>query len=466
MPVHYRELVRPAETSGTERHPDVSYDWYRFLAPTVLFFYMLLYVQMPFAETQTEFKHLQIIPPGLYWAAYYVYDLSVHLLVCVLMFCAHVLFDRAGALTAAEHAQLAGWYAMYGVANLPLIYVVGQVFGSLSTVFSVLTYMFVVPSVPALIFTMSASSLERYADWVNVLLVMPDYALRHALNVFLLTHSPFSGDRSEPSPTPELGVLSLCKVYAYMAVVAVVLMAFLVLVLENIYRRAVLVRILRCYRPVLRALRCGRGRQKTNAASVEDEAAISGALDQQTAAVDGERDQTDAVCSAQRQADFAIVVSKLRKVYDELTAVAGVDFTVRRGECFGLLGMNGAGKTTAFKMMTRQLTITEGGIYINGLDSRRDATRYRFLFGYCPQADALNGWMTAYETLKYMGMARGTRWGDLHGEVQKLLDSTDLTAYGNVLASRCSGGTKRKLNTAMAIVRERAFYSIFAYSKN
>lgn len=122
------------------------------------------------------------------------------------------------------------------------------------------------------------------------------------------------------------------------------------------------------------------------------------------------------------------------------------------GDCFGLLGMNGAGKTTIFKMMTCDLTITNGEIYFNGVSSIKHPNKSKFMSGYCPQIEALNTFMTGYETIKYISMIRGIPFNRLHTDVMKLLEKTDLLAYAHVPIKLYSGGTKRKLNTAIAIV--------------
>lgn len=164
-----------------------------------------------------------------------------------------------------------------------------------------------------------------------------------------------------------------------------------------------------------------------------------------------EADLTDSVVKDNSIDNYAIVVSNLKKSFDEFEAVRNVSLTVKRGECFGLLGMNGAGKTTTFQMMTRQLTITRGEIFFNGINSLQNPSKYRFMFGYCPQNDALNTFMTAYETIKYMAMLRGMAGDQIDGEVKKLIRATDLTEYADVPVKYYSGGTKRKLNTAIAI---------------
>lgn len=76
---------------------------------------------------------------------------------------------------------------------------------------------------------------------------------------------------------------------------------------------------------------------------------------------------TELVVKEKQIEDYPIVVSNLQKCYGNVNAVNGINFTVKKGECFGLLGMNGAGKTTTFKMMTRDITMSNGEIYFNGI---------------------------------------------------------------------------------------------------
>lgn len=80
--------------------------------------------------------------------------------------------------------------------------------------------------------------------------------------------------------------------------------------------------------------------------------------------------------------------------------------------------------------------------------------QYKFMFGYCPQVDALNTFMTPFETIKFMAMVRGTALSEIDADVRQLLKNTDLDSYTNVKVKNLSGGTKRKLNTAMAMVSQ------------
>lgn len=147
-----------------------------------------------------------------------------------------------------------------------------------------------------------------------------------------------------------------------------------------------------------------------------------------------------------------LVVSKVQKTFFDFPAVKGVDFIVDQGQCFGLLGMNGAGKTSIFKMMTLNSSITNGQISSFGLDSRQDKSRYQKQFGYCPEMSALLDFMTSYEILRYMAWIKGTPYALLDAEANQWLGRMDLVKYKNVPISDYSGGTKRKLNTALSMI--------------
>ena len=88
-------------------------------------------------------------------------------------------------------------------------------------------------------------------------------------------------------------------------------------------------------------------------------------------------------------------------------AVNGISFGVDYGECFALLGVNGAGKSTTFKALTRDILPTTGLITINGLSVRKQFADIRKIIGYCPQYDPLFPSLTVLETLKFFALIKG-----------------------------------------------------------
>ena len=167
-----------------------------------------------------------------------------------------------------------------------------------------------------------------------------------------------------------------------------------------------------------------------------------------------EKEETQKLCrknsDANGRLEYPVIVLNLMKAYDEKYAVRDLCFRVKKGECFGLLGTNGAGKTSTLEMMTLNRSLTEGAILLNNVHCRREEDKYRRTFGYCPQIDALNPSMTAYETIKYMALIKGVT--NVEAETNEWLRKCDLENYRNVAVGNYSGGTKRKLNTALAMI--------------
>jgi ABC-2 type transport system ATP-binding protein len=147
-----------------------------------------------------------------------------------------------------------------------------------------------------------------------------------------------------------------------------------------------------------------------------------------------------------------IEVEQLRKSYGDLTAVDGVTFTARPGEIFGFLGPNGAGKTTTIGCISGLLTPTAGRVSVMGHDVVRDGRRARQALGVAPQEIALYEELSAIENLAFWGGAQGMRSPLLKERIRKVLEVTGLQDRANEPVKRFSGGMKRRLNFACAIV--------------
>jgi ABC-2 type transport system ATP-binding protein len=147
-----------------------------------------------------------------------------------------------------------------------------------------------------------------------------------------------------------------------------------------------------------------------------------------------------------------IEVEQLRKSFGSLAAVDGVSFTARPGEIFGLLGPNGAGKTTTIGCISGLLAPTAGTVRIMGHDIVKDGPAARRAIGVAPQEIALFEEVSAVENLRYWGGAQGMRGPLLRERMQKVLELTGLSDRAQEPVKRYSGGMKRRLNFACAIV--------------
>lgn len=131
-----------------------------------------------------------------------------------------------------------------------------------------------------------------------------------------------------------------------------------------------------------------------------------------------------------------------------------IDFGSFSGECLGLLGKNGAGKTTTFKMLTGEEQITDGEAWLKGFSIRSDLMKTYKHFGYCPQTDAVLDSLTGVELMKIICMIRGVSAGDINAVSMALALELGFEKHMKKKVSAMSGGNKRKLNTALALIGE------------
>uniref|UniRef100_A0A8C4KNR7 ATP binding cassette subfamily A member 12 n=2 Tax=Dromaius novaehollandiae TaxID=8790 RepID=A0A8C4KNR7_DRONO len=159
------------------------------------------------------------------------------------------------------------------------------------------------------------------------------------------------------------------------------------------------------------------------------------------------------------KADFDVVqLQNLTKIYHlphkRIMAVKNISLGIPAGECFGLLGVNGAGKTTIFKMLTGDIGASSGRLRVQDHSgSLNDIGEAHWsLFGYCPQEDALDDLLTVEEHMYYYARLHGIPEREIKGVVLQLLHRLNLMAYKDRVTSMCSYGTNRKLSTALALI--------------
>jgi ABC-2 type transport system ATP-binding protein len=148
----------------------------------------------------------------------------------------------------------------------------------------------------------------------------------------------------------------------------------------------------------------------------------------------------------------AIEFTNVGKKYGKVDALRGVTFTVEKGEMFGLIGPDGAGKTTSIRAICGLLHVDSGSIRVLGKDpvtQHRDITA---TVGYLSQRFSLYGDLSIDENIAFFAEIHGVR--DFHGRRDRLLDMTQLTRFRDRLADQLSGGMKQKLALACTLVHE------------
>ena len=150
-------------------------------------------------------------------------------------------------------------------------------------------------------------------------------------------------------------------------------------------------------------------------------------------------------------------VASLKKVFktgfcSNLTAVNNVSFGLDQGECFALLGVNGAGKTTVFKSLTNDTVPTGGRVSIGGWDVQRWFGFARKRIGYCPQHNTLFEQLTVIENLYLFARIKGVKMWIRKSLINRTIEQMNLVEHKYKEAGTLSGGNKRKLQVAIAII--------------
>jgi ABC-2 type transport system ATP-binding protein len=151
---------------------------------------------------------------------------------------------------------------------------------------------------------------------------------------------------------------------------------------------------------------------------------------------------------------FAIEAHGISRKFGEQVAVASLDLSVRKGELFSLLGPNGAGKTTTIKMLCCLLRLSGGTATLMGHDIERDPLAVKRVIGVSPQETAVAERLSARENLVLMGRIHGRPKEEVERRSDELLELVGLTARANEQVKTFSGGMKRRLSIAMALVSD------------
>jgi ABC-2 type transport system ATP-binding protein len=154
--------------------------------------------------------------------------------------------------------------------------------------------------------------------------------------------------------------------------------------------------------------------------------------------------------------DTAIEVSHLTRRFGDFVAVSDVSFDVRRGEIFGFLGSNGAGKSTTIRMLCGLLQPTSGTAMVGGIDVGRDPEAVKQRIGYMSQRFSLYELLTVDQNIRFFAGIYGLDAARLAARRQFVLDMAGLHGRERTLARDLAGGWRQRLALGCAILHEPA----------
>ncbi|XP_073662951.1 ATP-binding cassette sub-family A member 2 isoform X3 [Tursiops truncatus] len=392
------------------------------------------------AEKATKAKHLQFVSgcnPVIYWLANYVWDMLNYLVPATCCVIILFVFDLPAYTSPTNFPAVLSLFLLYGWSITPIMYPASFWFEvpSSAYVFLIVINLFIGITATVATFLLQLFEHDKDLKVVNsylksCFLIFPNYNLGHGLmemayNEYINEYYAKIGQFDKMKSPFEWDIVT--RGLVAMAVEGFVGFLLTIMCQFNFLRQP--------------------QRMPVSTKPVEDDVDVASER-QRVLRGDADNDM--------------VKIENLTKVYKsrKLGRILAVDrlcLGVRPGECFGLLGVNGAGKTSTFKMLTGDESTTGGEAFVNGHSVLKELLQVQQSLGYCPQFDALFDELTAREHLQLYTRLRGIPWKDEARVVKWALEKLELTKYADKPAGTYSGGNKRKLSTAIALIGYPAF---------
>ncbi|XP_038625429.1 phospholipid-transporting ATPase ABCA1 [Tachyglossus aculeatus] len=382
-------------------------------------------------ERVSKAKHLQFISgvkPVIYWLSNFVWDMCNYVVPATLVIIIFICFQQKSYVSSTNLPVLALLLLLYGWSITPLMYPASFIFKIPSTAYVVLTsvnlFIGINGSVATFVLELFTNNkLNNINDILkSVFLIFPHFCLGRGLidmvkNQAMADALERFGENRFVSP---LSWDLVGRNLFAMAVEGVVFFLITVLIQYRFFIKP---------RPV-----CA----KLPPVNDEDEDV---------------RRERQRILDGGGQNDI-LEIKELTKVYrmKRKPAVDRICVGIPPGECFGLLGVNGAGKSSTFKMLTGDTNVTGGDAFLNKNSILSDIQEVHQNMGYCPQFDAINELLTGREHVEFFALLRGVPDKEVGKVGEWAIRKLGLLKYGEKYAGNYSGGNKRKLSTAIALI--------------
>ncbi|KAM6919010.1 retinal-specific phospholipid-transporting ATPase ABCA4-like [Xenentodon cancila] len=383
-------------------------------------------------ERVTKAKHLQFVSgvsPLVYWVANFFWDMMNYSLSTAMVVGIFMAFDKKCYTSQANLPALIALLLLYGWSVTPMMYPMSYVFSIPSTAYVSLSCinLFIGINSSAITFILELfennRSLLVFNEWLKkCLLVFPHFCLGRGLIDMAMNQAVtdvYARFGEEYSPDPFRWDF-VGKNIAFMAVEGFVYFILNLLIQYRFF----LDHWLSDYKHT----------------PIKDE-------DDDVAA------ERKRIYDGGSKMDI-LQIRDLSKTYvgRKRAAVDRICVGVPAGECFGLLGVNGAGKTTSFKMLTGDTDVTSGEATVAGYSILTEILDVHQNMGYCPQFDAIDELLTGREHLYLYARLRGVPESEIPRVAEWGIQKLGLTEYASSCAGTYSGGNKRKLSTAIAMI--------------
>jgi len=427
-------------------------------------FFIIVYIK----ERVTKSKHLQYVSgvsSVTYWTSAFVWDFLLFLLIALLTTGTIGIFQESGYSTFRQLGRIYFLLIMFGFAVLPFLYIAAFMFQGPASGFIKMSIFFIFfgTAMYTVVFSMrfEGFNLKHVADTLTwIFLVIPHFSLSNGLsnmnliNVFAEVCDQQCKLLGICEKEKQCAINPRCCNLDYFAweepgilrnivyFIVVGIAAFAVLFLIEFRVFEVLYYYIRMmYRTIVGLVAPNLLKRPPNFGETEND-------DED---VQHEKERLNSMLTSDYE-NYNLVMKNMSKYYKDLLAVNQLCIGIQSYECFGLLGVNGAGKTSTFKMLTGDTKISNGEAFVQGISLKMNMKEVHKRIGYCPQFDALIDDLTGRETLKLFALSRGIPTNKLSDVIAKLSGDLNFTQHLDKQVKAYSGGNKRKLSTAVSLL--------------
>uniref|UniRef100_A0A3Q1B7E7 P-type phospholipid transporter n=1 Tax=Amphiprion ocellaris TaxID=80972 RepID=A0A3Q1B7E7_AMPOC len=383
-------------------------------------------------ERVTQAKHLQFVSgvsPLVYWMANFLWDMVNYSISAVMVVEIFIFFDKKCYTSPTNLQPLIALLMLYGWSMTPMMYPMSYIFSVPSTAYVSLSCinLFIGINSSAITFILDlfegTTALYKFNQVLKtMLLIFPHYCLGRGLIDMAMNQAMtdiYARFGEDYSPDP----FNWDFIGKYLLSMAVEGFAYSILNILFQYRFFLNNWIPDCPKPHI----------------VDEDLDVT--------------DERERIYKSEKTNDI-LRIRDLSKTYTGtiIPAVDRICVGVSPGECFGLLGVNGAGKTTTFKMLTGDIDVTSGQASVAGHSILTDILDVHQNMGYCPQFDAIDELLTGREHLHLYARLRGVPECEISRVAEWAIQKLGLSEYAGRSAGTYSGGNRRKLSTAIAMI--------------
>ncbi|ESO83918.1 hypothetical protein LOTGIDRAFT_229502 [Lottia gigantea] len=428
-------------------------------------------------ERSVKAKHVQFVS-GVhavnFWIATFCWDLINYLIPCILLLITFAGFDTKPYIVDGHWLDIFFLFLMYGWAMLPLMYLMSFLFKVPATGYVWVTMINILSGVACVMVVaileipqLDLLDVSLTLEWI-FLVIIPHFCLGQGLEDYynnyemltqckpLQTFCKIAPEFPNPCCKPVTGYcganttcLDINDNYLGWEANGIGRMLVFLFLQGIVYFGGLFLIESKIVQTILYKFKKGNGRERP---TYLRQMSNNEHLVQEDSDVATERARiANSSFSTSNQSDV-LLLNEITKYYGNHLAVDHISVGIPQGECFGLLGVNGAGKTTTFKMLTGDEEVSAGNAFLEGFSVKSDIHDIQQRLGYCPQFDALIDQLTGRETLMLFARLRGVQEFQIKPMVKNVLEALLLNDHADKLTMAYSGGNKRKLSTAIALI--------------